>query len=115
VGTANVSANSLENSKIVGLQGVDATGDSSSASLFSNDQVSGGQNSMAVGTAADAASQGAASETSASPVKSDDTTSTDDDEKKKKGKVALVQKTGRVTVILPPRQQSQVQTLEPRT
>jgi len=40
----------------------------------------------------------------------------DDEEKKKKGKgIALAQKTGRVTVILPPRQQPKPQTPEPKT
>ena len=92
----------LGTAKIIGLQGVDATGDTSDASLFSNDQVNGGQNSMAAGTAADAASQGMASDNSASPAKNDDTTATDDDVKKKGKAVATVQKTGRVTVILPP-------------
>jgi hypothetical protein len=70
---------------------------------------------MTTGTAANAASQGEASEASASLAKDSDTSTTDDDEKKKKGKAVLVQKTGRVTVILPPRQKSQAQTQEPRT
>jgi filamentous hemagglutinin family protein len=39
-----------------------------------------------------------------------------DEESKKKGKgIILAQKTGRVTVILPPKQQPKAQTLEPRT
>jgi hypothetical protein len=109
-GKADIKAPSLGDSQIVGLQGVDATGDTSGASLFSNDQVSGGQNSLAAGTAADAASQGAASEDSASPVKNDDTTATDDDVKKKGKAVATVQKKGRVTVLLPPKNLSQNQT-----
>ncbi|MGA2279253.1 MAG: filamentous hemagglutinin N-terminal domain-containing protein [Verrucomicrobiota bacterium] len=110
-GKVDITASSLGDSQIVGLQGIDATGDTSDASLMSNDQVSGGQDSLAAGTAADAASQGMASETSASLAKSDDTTSTDDDEKKKKGKaVATVQKAGRVTVLLPPKHLSQNQT-----
>ena len=91
-------------------QGVSATGDTSGASLLSNNQVSGGQNSMAAGTAADAASQGMASENSASPAKNDDTTATDDDVKKKGKAVATVQKAGRVTVLLPPKHLSQNQT-----
>ena len=39
-----------------------------------------------------------------------------DDENKKKGKgIALAQKTGRVTIILPPKQQPKAQTPDPRT
>jgi filamentous hemagglutinin family protein len=109
-GKADVTAPSLGDSKIVGLQGVDATGDTSDASLFSNDQVSGGQDSMAAGTAANAASQGMASENSISPAKNDDTTTTDDDLKKKGKAAATVQKAGRVTVLLPPKNLSQNQT-----
>ena len=109
-GKADVTAPSLGDSKIVGLQGVDATGDTSDASLFSNDQVSGGQNSLAEGTAANAASQGMASENSISPAKNDDTTTTDDDLKKKGKAAATVQKAGRVTVLLPPKNLSQNQT-----
>ena len=109
-GKVDATAPSLGDSQIIGLQGVDATGDTSGASLFSNDQVSGGQNSMEQGTAADVASQGMASENSATPAKNE-TTATDDDDKKKKGKaVAMVQKKGRVTVLLPPKHLSQNQT-----
>ena len=108
-------ASNLGDSKIVGINGVTAHGDTSDASLFSNDQVSGGQNSMAAGTAADAASQGAANDNSTSPAKTADTTATDDDLKKKGKAAATVQKAGRVTVILAPRQQSKIQTPEPRT
>jgi hypothetical protein len=108
-GKADVSGNSLGDSKIFSIGGIDANGDSSNASLFSNDQISGGQNSLAAGTAADAASQGASQE-SASPAKTDETTVADDDVKKKGKAVATVQKTGRVTVLLPPKHLSQNQT-----
>jgi hypothetical protein len=114
-GIASVTGSSLGTSTIAGVGGVAAVGDTSTAKLISNEPVSGGQNSMEAGTAAAAASQGEASEDSASLAKNTDTSTTDDDEKKKKGKAVLVQKTGRVTVILPPRQQSQAQTPEPRT
>jgi hypothetical protein len=113
LGPVFVTGSSLGPSIIVGINGVTAHGDTSAASLFSNDQVSGGQNSMAEGTAANAASQGMASDNSATPAK-DDTTATDDEKKKGKA-VATVQKKGRVTVILSPRQQSQAPTPEPRT
>jgi hypothetical protein len=110
LGPVVIVAANLGPSIIVGIQGVSATGDTSGASLLSNNQVSGGQNSMAAGTAADAASQGAASETSTSPAKNDDTTATDDDVKKKGKAAATVQKKGRVTVLLPPKNLSQNQT-----
>jgi filamentous hemagglutinin family protein len=110
LGPVVIVAANLGPSIIVGIQGVSATGDTSGASLLSNNQVSGGQNSMAAGTAADAASQGMASDNSASPAKNADTTATDDDEKKKGKAAATVQKKGRVTVLLPPKNLSQNQT-----
>ena len=108
-GSANVSGSSLSGTTIIGISGISASGDTSGASLLSNSQISGGTSGaqgLAPGTAANAASQGMASENSATPAKTADTTGADDDEKKKKGKAVLAQKTGRVTVILPPRQQS---------
>ncbi len=109
-GTANVSGSSLSGTVVIGIGGITASGDTSGASLLSNNQISGdtsGSQSMAPGTAANAASQGMASENPTTPAK-DDTTATDDDEKKKKGKAAAtVQKKGRVTVLLPPRHVSQ--------
>ena len=108
-GSANVSGSSLSGTTIIGISGISASGDTSGASLLSNSQISGGTSGaqgLAPGTAANAASQGMASENSATPAKTADTTGADDDEKKKKkGKAVLAQKTGRVTVILPPRQQ----------
>jgi len=49
--------------------------------------------------------------------KTDDQTDSDEDLQKKKGKgIALAQKTGRVTIVLPPRQpQPKAQTPAPRT
>ena len=116
-GTANVSGSSLSGTTIIGIGGINASGDTSGASLLSNNQISGetsGSQGLAPGTAANAASQGMASN-STNPAKNADTTATDDDEKKKKGKIALAQKTGRVTIFLAPRQQSKAQNLEPRT
>jgi filamentous hemagglutinin family protein len=113
-GTANVSGSSLSGTTIIGIGGINASGDTSGASLLSNNQISGGTSGsqgLAPGTAANAASQGMASDNSASPAKNADTTATDDDEKKKKGKTAAtVQKKGRVTVLLPPKHLSQNQT-----
>ncbi len=119
LGDVNVaSASGTVSGTIIGVSGVSASGGSIDANLESNGSVSGntsGQSGLAPGTAANAASQGMASENSASPAKNDDTTATDDDVKKKGKMVATVRKAGRVTVILPPRQQSKAQTPEPRT
>jgi filamentous hemagglutinin family protein len=89
---------------IIGINGVSASGGSIDANLESNGSVTGdtsGEKGLAPGTAADVASQSVASEDAAktaAAASSDD----QDDEKKKKGRpVALAQKTGRVTVVLP--------------
>ena len=117
LGNVNVdSAGGTVSGTIIGVGGVSASGGSIDANLESNGSVSGntsGQSGLAPGTAANAASQGMASENSATPAKTADTTATDDDEKKKKGKAVLAQKTGRVTVILPPRQQSKAKPRNP--
>ncbi len=113
-GTASVSGGGDVSGTIIGVGGVSASGSSIDANLESSGSISGntsGQKGLAPGTAADAASQGMAGDNSASPAKNADTTTTDDDEKKKKGRmVALMRKTGRVTVVLPPKHISQNQT-----
>jgi hypothetical protein len=109
-GKADLTGSSLDKSTIIAIGGIDTVGDTGTATLLSNDAISGGQSGLAPGTAADAASQGAASENSVSPAKNDDTTATDDDVKKKGKAVATVQKKGRVTVLLPPKHLSQNQT-----
>jgi hypothetical protein len=119
LGNVNVaSAGGAVSGTIIGVSGVSASGSSIDANLESNGSVSGntsGQSGLAPGTAANAASQGMATDNSASPAKNDDTTATDDDEKKKKGKVVLAQKAGRVTVILPPGNNPGFKPPEPRT
>lgn len=114
LGNVNVaSASGTISGTIAGIESVSASGSSIDANLESNGSVSGstsGESGLAPGTAADAASQGMASEDSASPAKNDDTTATDDDVKKKGKAVATVQKKGRVTVLLPPKNLSQNQT-----
>ncbi|MFZ0828466.1 MAG: hypothetical protein WAO02_13685, partial [Verrucomicrobiia bacterium] len=117
VGTANISGSSLGDSKIIGIGGIDVSGDASGASLLSNNQISGatgGQSGFAEGTAANSASQSMASDNVAKTT--DDATDNQDDEKKKKGKgIALAQKTGRVTVILPPKNRAESKTPDPGT
>jgi filamentous hemagglutinin family protein len=113
LGIVNVaSAGGTVSGTIAGIEGVSASG-TIDANLESNGSVSGntsGESGLAPGTAADAASQGMASDNSASPAKNADTTSTDDDVKKKGKAAALAQKKGRVTVLLPPKNLSQNQT-----
>jgi filamentous hemagglutinin family protein len=106
-GNVNVSSSSgTISGTIIGVGGVSASGSSIEAALISAN-VSGatsGQSGLGEGIAANAASQGMTAENSAAPAGNGDTTTSDNDEKKKKGKeIALAQKTGRVTVILPPR------------
>jgi filamentous hemagglutinin family protein len=86
---------------IIGVGGVNVSGNSIDASLISAN-VSGatsGQSGLGQGTAANATSQAASGENSNLAAASSDDT---DDKKKKKGtEVALAQKTGQVTVLLP--------------
>jgi hypothetical protein len=113
-GTASVSGGGDVSGTIIGVGGVSASGSSIDANLESSGSISGntsGQKGLGPNTAADAASQGMATDNSANPSKNSYTTATDDDEKKKKGRgIALMQKTGRVTVLLPPKHISQNQT-----
>ncbi|HTY89318.1 MAG TPA: filamentous hemagglutinin N-terminal domain-containing protein [Candidatus Acidoferrum sp.] len=107
-GTATVNAGETLSGTIIGVGGISAAGTSVDASLLSNNAISGetsGQSGLGQGTAANSASQSMQSEDVAKAADATDETS--DDEKKKKGKeVALTQKAGRVTVLLPPRQTS---------
>jgi len=120
LGLGNVNVNSAGGNisgTIIGINGVSASGGSIDANLESNGSVSGdtsGQSGLAPGTAADAASQGmTAQDASKTVAAADDQTN---DEKQKSKKAVLTQKTGRVTVILPARQQPpQSQSPEPRT
>ncbi len=117
VGTANVSGGSLGTSEIIGIGGVNVSGDASGATLLSNNQITGdagSQSGFAQGTAANSASQSMASEDVAKTSEAPDDQT--DDEKKKKGKgIALAQKTGHVTVILPPKNSAKSQTPDPGT
>jgi filamentous hemagglutinin family protein len=100
---------------LIGGTGVNASGSSVEAALVS-DNVTGttsGQSGLGEGTAANATAQAMFSDDSAKPVVA--ANQTDDDERKKKGhEVVLKQKTGRVTVLLPPKNLSQNQTSNDR-
>ena len=103
VGNVNVSSSAgTISGTIVGVGSVSVSGSSIDASLVSAN-VSGatsGQSGLGQGTAANATSQAASSLDANQAVASSDQ-SDDDDKKKKKKEVALAQKVGRVTVILP--------------
>ena len=103
-GTANVSGSSLGNSEIIGFEGINSSGDSSGASLLSNNQInggSGGQTGFAQGTAANSASQSASNSDSNQTADKSTTGDSTDDQNKKKKPITLAQKVGRVTVLLP--------------
>jgi filamentous hemagglutinin family protein len=112
-GTATVNAVGDITGEFIGIQGITADGGSGDPTLLSQNVNDGGltptQTGFAPGTTANATSQGMASDNSASLAKNADTTATDDDEKKKGKQAVLVQKTGRVTVLLPPKHLSQNQ------
>jgi len=103
-GTADVSGSSLGDSTIIGFEGIAAAGDTSGASLLSNNQISGGtsgQTGFAQGTAANATSAAASNDNSTQTADKSTSTDTTDDDLKKKKPVALAQRVGRVTVLLP--------------
>lgn len=108
-GSANISGQQVIGT-ISAVTGENVSGDSVTADLISAN-VSGatsGQSGLGQGAAASSASQGLANNASTQAVA--DADSTDDDKKKKGQGAALVQKTSRVTVILPPKNLSETQT-----
>jgi len=102
VGNVNVtSSGGTISGTLVGVGGVSVSGSSIDASLISAN-VSGataGQSGLGQGTAANATAQAASGDDANKALASSD--QSNNDEKKKKKEVALAQKVGRVTVILP--------------
>jgi hypothetical protein len=105
-GTANVDAGGKISGTIIGVGGISANSSNGSidASLLSSGTISGetsGQSGFTQGTTANASSAAASNESAtqnaASTTSDDDTT----DDKKNKKPVALAQRVGRVTVLLP--------------
>jgi filamentous hemagglutinin family protein len=94
---------------LIGTDKVTASGVSPS-DILSKD-ANGSGSTFAQGTAANTASAGLANDQTTKPADSSDDTT--DDEKKKGKKVTLAQKVGRVTVILPPKKVSAMQTATP--
>ena len=95
------SASGTISGTLIGVGGVNASGSSIDASLVSANVTgaTSGQSGLGQGTAANATAQAASSNGADQAVASSD--QSDEDNKKKKKEVALAQKVGRVTVILP--------------
>ncbi|MGA3284025.1 MAG: filamentous hemagglutinin N-terminal domain-containing protein [Verrucomicrobiota bacterium] len=109
LGQGNVSVNSAGGTvsgTIIGVGGVSASGSSIDASLISANVTgtTSGQSGLGQGTAANATAQAMSSDDANKVLASSD--QSDDDDKKKKKEVALAQKVGRVTVILPAKSSS---------
>jgi hypothetical protein len=105
-GSANVTAGGTVAGTIAGIAGVNASGGQITAALLSQNVKVGneGQSQSTLGTSAAASSASQAASQQASSDSRSLAQGTDDDEKKKKQegiKPALVQRTGRVTVLLP--------------
>jgi hypothetical protein len=115
LGVGNVSVSSSGGTisgTIIGVGGVNASGSSIDASLVSANVTgnTSGQSGLGQGNAANATAQAASSDDSAKMAVTSNQTEDNDEKKKKGGGTALMQKTGRVTVLLPPKNLSQNQT-----
>jgi hypothetical protein len=116
-GDVNINASGEIAGTVIGGGSVNASGDSITASLISESVSASGDTSGATEGVpqSNVAKNNAETADNASTVASK-TDDLDDDETRKNGKdIALVQKTSRVTVILPAKQQSKAQNLEPGT
>ncbi len=105
-GTASVDAGGKISGTIIGVGGISASSSSGSidASLLSSGTISGetsGQSGFTQGTTANAASAAASNESATQNAAITTTSDDTSDEKKNKKPVALAQKVGRVTVLLP--------------
>ena len=98
---------------LIGVSGVNVSGNSIDAALISanvNGATTSGQSGLGQGTAANATSQGMASEDTTKMV-----ASSDKDGDKKEEKVALAEKIGRVTVILSEKESSRKESAQNQT
>jgi hypothetical protein len=101
---------------VIGVGGVSASGTVDATVLSQNANVNGSSSAdtFAQGTAANTASQGMSAESASNKAAQNSATEADDLLKKEK-KITLVQKTGRVTVILPsPKKVSETATKDPK-
>jgi len=105
VGTVTVNSGGTISGTIIGVGGVSASGGSIDASLISANVTgaTSGQSGLGQGTAANSTSQSMQSDDSTKVAASSD--NEDADQKKKGKQIALAQKSGRVTVILPSKNQ----------
>jgi hypothetical protein len=100
-GTADISAGGSVSGTIIGVGGINASAGSITATLLSQN-VSGGTSALTTSATATTTSQAAATVSSNDTKQEVATTgNTDEEEKKKKKPQPLMQKTKRVTVILP--------------
>jgi filamentous hemagglutinin family protein len=106
VGNVTVNSGGTISGTIIGVGGVSASGSSIDASLISANVTgaTSGQSGLGQGTAANSTSQSMQSDDSTKVAASSDDEDTDDQKKKKQ--IALAQRVGRVTVILPPKSKS---------
>ena len=116
-GTVNASAGGDISGTIIGIGGITASGSSIDASLLSQNvsasgDTSGATEGFAQGTAANSTSQGMSDSSSQTAASSGTDGSDDSDEQKKKKKkvIGLAEKSGRVTVMLPPKTMSENRT-----
>ena len=103
-GTVTASAGDTLSGTIVGIGGITASGGSVDATLLSNGAISGstsGQSGFAQGTAANATATAASNEANQTADQATTGDGSGDEDLKKKKPIALAQKVGRVTVILP--------------
>lgn len=105
-GSANLSAGGSIVGTVFGVGGVKASGDVSGATLLGqNVSANGGQSQSTLGTTATASAAASAASaqagTDAKEQVAGNNGTSDDDDKKKKKKQPLLQRVGRVTVILP--------------
>jgi len=103
-GVATVGGGESVSGSIIGIGGVNASGANVDASLLSNNGITGatsGQTGLAQGTAANATSTAASANDDTPKAAVAATDDSDDDKKKEKKEGVAINKTGRVTVLLP--------------
>jgi filamentous hemagglutinin family protein len=114
-GSVSASAGGSISGTIIGVGGVSASGSSIDANLESNNAVSGdtsGSKGLGQANVAGGVSQGLGNDDVAKAATKSD--AGDDDLNKKKKGISLAQKVSRVTVILPPKKVSEVNSQQPK-